>query len=85
MRNPRKRNKVPRQLKYRSVGLTLPDDLFGGGDDTDDGGLAGVREPRPDRPQGPGPVALELPEPSAEGDPQACGAPFPLPRFPLPG
>jgi len=82
MRDPRKRIKTPRQLKYSSVGLALPDDLFGGGDGDggDGGGLAGVREPRPDRPRGPGPVALELPEPPAEAAPLTYGEPFPVRR-----
>ena len=60
MRNPRKRTKVARQLKY-GTGGTSPDGLFG----EDGDGRAGVREPRPDRPRGPGPAALVLAEPAA--------------------
>ncbi|QMU72905.1 hypothetical protein [Streptacidiphilus sp. P02-A3a] len=75
MRNPRKRVKIARQLKYGSAELPGPDD-FG----EDGGGGAGVREPRPDRPRGPGPVASALPEPTAEADPPAYGTAFPLRR-----
>jgi hypothetical protein len=59
MSEPRKRaNKVARELKYSAPGAGLFRRLLG--EDDDDEGGAGAREPRPVRPRGPGPEAVAL-------------------------
>jgi hypothetical protein len=59
---PRKRaTKVSRELKYSAPGSDLFRRLLGEEDDGGGGeGGAGVREPRPVRPRGPGPEAIAL-------------------------
>jgi hypothetical protein len=67
----RKRTRVARQVKYSTSDdffrRILSDDDDDDDDDDDEGG-AGVREPRRDRPSGPGPVALALSEADASED-----------------
>lgn len=59
MSEPRKRaTKVSRELKYSAPGADLFRRLLG--DEEDGEGGAGVREPRPVRPRGPGPEAIAL-------------------------
>ena len=58
MSEPKKSTKVARQLKYSAPGADFLRRIL---DDGDDDGGAGVREPRPQRPRGPGPAALEHP------------------------
>jgi hypothetical protein len=59
MSEPRKRaTKVSRELKYSAPGADLFRRLLG--DEDDDEGGAGAREPRPVRPRGPGPEAIAL-------------------------